>query len=110
MNTSVAELLSVTATSVEVKKHSLSFDLSDGRTIVAPVAWFPRLNHGTSAERQNWRLIGDGQGAHWPDLDEDISVEGLLLGRPSRESQESFRRWLQQRKSAKKSASTSRKK
>ena|SRR5437773_2051192 len=110
MNTSVAELLSVAATSVEVKRHTLSFDLSDGRKIVAPLAWFPRLNYGTPAERQNWRLIGDGQGAHWPDLDEDISVEGLLLGRPSRESQESFRRWLQQRKSSKKSASTSRKK
>ena len=110
MNTSVADLLSVTATSVEVKKHTLSFDLSDGRTIIAPLAWFPRLNHGTPAERHNWRLIGDGQGAHWPDLDEDISVEGLLLGRPSRESQESLRRWLQQRKTSKISASSSRRK
>jgi hypothetical protein len=101
MNTSVAELLSATAASVEVKKHTVSFDLSDGRTIAAPLAWFPRLDHGTAAERRNCRLIGDGQGAHWPDLDEDISVEGLLLGRPSRESQESFRRWLEQRKSQK---------
>ena len=110
MNTSVAELLSATTTSVEVKKHTLSFDLSDGRTIVAPLAWFPRLNHGTPAERRNWRLIGEGNGAHWPDLDEDISVEGLLLGRPSSESQASFRRWLEQRTSSKKGTSTSRRK
>ena len=102
MNTSAAELQSATATSVEVKEHTLSFDLSDGRTIVAPLAWFPRLNHGTPAERGNWRLIGEGQGAHWPELDEDISIEGLLLGRPSGESQASLARWLEQRKRAKK--------
>ncbi len=101
MNISVAELLSATATSVKVTDDTLEFDLSDGRTIAAPVAWFPRLNQGTPAERRNWRLIGQGIGVHWPDLDEDISVEGLLLGRPSGESQVSFRRWLEQRKNRK---------
>ena len=110
MNTSVAELLSATATSVEVTKHTLAFDLSDGRTIVAPLAWFPRLNHGTPSERRNWRLIGQGQGANWPDLDEDISVEGLLLGRPSTESQTSLRRWLDQRKQAKNGGGRARRK
>jgi hypothetical protein len=73
-------------------------DLADGRTITAPVAWFPRLANGSPAERANWRLIGRGDGIHWPDLDEDVSVEGLLAGRRSGESQESLRRWLQGRR------------
>ena len=72
-------------------------DLADGRTISVPLAWFPRLLHGRPEERQNWRLIGDGQGIHWPDLDEDISLENLLLGRPSGESQSSLKRWLEGR-------------
>jgi hypothetical protein len=72
-------------------------DLADGRTITAPLVWFPRLKHGTAAERANWRLIGAGEGIHWPQLDEDISVESLLAGRPSGETQDSLRRWLDQR-------------
>jgi len=59
-----------------------------------PLAWYPRLLHGTPAERDRWRLIGRGEGIHWPELDDDISVEGLLAGRPSGESQRSFARWL----------------
>ena len=59
-----------------------------------PIAWFPRLLHSTEKERNNWRLIGKGQGIHWEDIDEDISIEGLLAGKPSGESQESFRKWL----------------
>jgi hypothetical protein len=54
-------------------------DLADGRSISAPLAWYPRLDHGTAAERANWRLIGRGEGVHWPDLDEDISVDNLLV-------------------------------
>jgi Protein of unknown function (DUF2442) len=73
-------------------------DLADARTITVPLAWFPRLAHGTPAERANWRLIGGGVGIHWPDLDEDISVESLLAGRRSGETQASLRRWLQARK------------
>ena len=69
----------------------------DGRTISVPLAWYPRLLYGTPEERQNWRLIGRGVGIHWPDLDEDLSVEGLILGRPSNESPQSLQRWLQQR-------------
>ena len=79
---------------VTVTEDTLTVELSDGRTIAVPLAWYPRLIHATKKERGNWRLIGGGQGIHWPDLDEDISVEGLLAGRPSGESQESFRRWL----------------
>ncbi|MDE2704620.1 MAG: DUF2442 domain-containing protein [Gemmatimonadota bacterium] len=83
---------------VEVTDDTLMADLSDGRTISVPLAWYPRLVHATPAERRNWRFIGVGQGIHWPDLDEDISVEGLLAGRPSGESQESLKRWLEARK------------
>jgi hypothetical protein len=72
----------------------LTLELSDGRTLAVPVVWYPRLLHGTPAERGRWRLIGRGEGVHWPDLDEDVSVEGLLAGRPSAESQRSLARWL----------------
>ena len=85
------------ALDVQLTDDSLSVDLSDGRTISVPLAWYPRLMHGTHAERNNWRFIGNREGIHWPDLDEDISVENLLLGRPSGESQNSFKKWLEQR-------------
>ena len=83
---------------VSVTEHSLVVDLVDGRIISVPLGWYPRLAHGTPAERSRWRLIGDGEGIHWPDLDEDISVEGLLAGRRSGETQASLRRWLESRK------------
>jgi Protein of unknown function (DUF2442) len=85
------------AQNVSVGDDTLAVDLSDGRTISVPLAWFPRLLHGTPEERNNWRFIGDREGIHWPDLDEDISVENLLAGKPSAESQSSFKRWLQTR-------------
>ena len=97
MTISAVELDVPNAESVSVTEDSLSVDLSDGRTIAVPLAWFPRLLHATPEERKNWRLIGKGEGIHWNDIDEDISVEGLLAGRPSGESQESFRKWLNQR-------------
>lgn len=84
---------------VRVTEDTLSVDLSDGRTISVPLAWFPRLVHATPSERNNWRLIGKGHGIHWEDIDEDISVEGLLAGNPSSESQTSFKKWLNQRQS-----------
>ena len=87
------------AQSVTVKDDALVVDLADGRTITVPLAWFPRLAHGTPEECANWRLIGNGEGIHWPDLDEDISVESLLAGRRSGEAQESLRRWLESRES-----------
>jgi len=80
---------------VIVEDDALIVDLSDGRTISVPLAWYPRLLHGKTEERNNWRLIGDGEGMHWPDLDEDISVQNLLQGQPSGESQASFKQWLE---------------
>jgi hypothetical protein len=85
------------AQNVVVTDDALSIELVDGRTISAPLAWYPRLLHAEPEERDNWRLIGQGEGIHWPDLDEDISVENVLLGRPSGESQRSFKRWLEKR-------------
>ncbi len=85
------------AVSVAVTDEGLTVELSDGRTISAPVTWYPRLFHATPKERTNWRLIGKGEGIHWDDLDEDISVQNLLAGRHSGESQASLKRWLEQR-------------
>ena len=82
---------------VQVTKDSLVVQLKDGRTLTAPLTWYPRLLHSTQAERRNVRLMGAGEGLHWPDLDEDISVDGLLRGLPSGESQASFDRWLAKR-------------
>ncbi len=79
---------------VRVTADTLTVDLADGRTIAVPVEWYPRLAHGTPQELGNWRLIGRGAGIHWPDLDEDISLDNLLLGQPSGESQKSLQRWL----------------
>ena len=72
--------MTTAAQNVTTSDDALIVDLADGRTITVPLAWFPRLEHGTPAERANWRLIGRGAGVHWPDLDEDISIEGLLTG------------------------------
>jgi hypothetical protein len=82
---------------VQVTRDELRVVLTDGRTIAAPLAWYPRLLHGTPEERAEWRLIGRGSGIHWGALDEDISVEGLLAGNPSGESQESLANWLRAR-------------
>lgn len=97
MTTSPIEHFSPVAQAVHVSADTLSVDLADGRSIAVPLAWYPRLVHGTPAERSHWRLIGRGEGIHWPDLDEDISVENLLSGTPSGESQHSFKRWLESR-------------
>jgi hypothetical protein len=79
---------------VMVTDDMLSVDLTDGRTVAVPLIWFPRLAYGTREERANFRIAGAGYGIHWPDLDEDIGVEGLLLGKQSQESEASFARWL----------------
>ena len=83
---------------VTVTDDTLTAELSDGRTISVPLFWYPRLTNATPEERNNWRLIGTGQGIHWPDLDEDISVDGMLAGWPSRESQKSLQKWIDARK------------
>jgi len=88
----------VTVISVALAQDTLVAHLFDGRSISVPLAWYPRLWHGTESERANWRLIGRGEGIHWPELDEDISLEGLILGRPSNESQRSLQEWLDSRK------------
>ena len=85
------------AQTVKITVEELIVELGDGRIISVPLAWFPRLLHGTPEERANWRLIGDGEGIHWPELDEDIEVRHLLAGIPSQESQRSLQRWLQRR-------------
>lgn len=94
MATSRVEIDVPSATGVEVNDDTLIAQLSDGRTIAVPLAWYPRLLHGSEEERRNWRLIGGGQGIHWEDLDEDVSVENLLTGRRAGESPDSYRRWL----------------
>ncbi|MBI1901241.1 MAG: DUF2442 domain-containing protein [Planctomycetia bacterium] len=86
-----------TAVAIRVSRDTLSVDLADGRTISVPLAWYPKLAHGTRKERSRWRMIAKGSGIHWPDLDEDISVENLLAGKPSGESPRSLKNWLEKR-------------
>ena len=95
MTTSIVELAIPGAISVAATEDTLTAELTDGRTISVPLAWYPRLLHATPEERANWKLFADAQHIHWPDLDEDISVEGLLAGRPSMEGAGSFQRWLE---------------
>ena len=99
MSISAIEMEVPFAENVTVSDDTLRVDLSDGRSISAPLAWYPRLLRATPAERKRWRLIGRGLGIHWTDLDEDISVEGLLAGKRSGESQASFGNWLAARSS-----------
>jgi len=94
---SQTEIAIPNAQHVTVSDEALTVELEDGRTLSAPLGWYPRLAHSTPAERNRWRLIGQGIGIHWEDLDEDISIEGLLLGRRSGESQRSLQRWLEAR-------------
>src|SRR5712664_3568657 len=83
---------------VTVTDDTLSVDLEDGRSVSVPIGWYPRLAHGSAAERANLQISSVGYGVHWPDLDEDIGIEGLLLGKRSSESASSFERWLQHRR------------
>jgi hypothetical protein len=85
------------AVSVVITNEKLRVDLSDGRSIVVPLEWYPRLSNASPKERKNWRLLGDGYAIEWPDLDEHIGIEGLLAGRQSGESKKSFGRWLASR-------------
>lgn len=97
MTTSRVDIEIPDAVDVEITDEALTVELSDGRTISVPLVWYPRLLQATARERANWQFIGKGQGIHWDDLDEDISVEGLLAGRHSGESQTSFKGWLERR-------------
>ena len=97
MNTSVVEVEIPGAVDVEISGNILSVELTDGRTLSVPVDWYPRLAHATEKQRANWRIIGKGDGIHWMDIDEDISVEGLLAGIPYRKSRPSFKKWYEGR-------------
>ena len=93
MSTSAVAAEVPIAVNVKVTADALVVDLRDGRVVSVPVGWYPRLAAATSAERRRWELIGPGIGIHWPAIDEDISVEALLLGLGSNESVRSLRRW-----------------
>lgn len=97
MNSLAIDVDSVVIQHVMVTDDALIVDLTDGRTISVPLTWYPRLLYGRPEERNHWRLIGGGEGIHWPELDEDISVENILFGQPSGESQRSLRHWLETR-------------
>ncbi|MBI4670154.1 MAG: DUF2442 domain-containing protein [Chloroflexi bacterium] len=85
---------------VILRRDSFAVVLADGRALVVPVTWYPRLMHGTARERKNWRLLGNGYAIEWPELDEHVSVEGLLAGRRSTESSTSIKKWLLARRKA----------
>lgn len=97
MNSLTTEIQYARAEQVMVTDDALIVDMRDGRTISVPLAWYPRLQHGDKSERNHWQLIGGGTGIHWPELDEDISLENLLLGKPSGESLSSLKEWLMKR-------------
>ena len=97
MSISVVEMRMPEVSDVAVSEETLSVELSDGRTLSVPVGWYPRLAYATDEERTNWTIMDEGHGIHWRDLDEDVSLEGLLAGYASRESQASLRRWLEGR-------------
>jgi len=99
MTTSASEFVGPAATKVTVSDSTLDVELQDGRSLSVPISWYPRLEHATKSERDNWALIGSGIGIHWPDIDEDISVEALVAGTPSNESQASLAKWLDSRRS-----------
>ena len=98
MNISAPDFNLPKATGVSITPDTLTVELDDGRTLSVPLAWYPRLEHATAPEQNHWRLIAGGQGIAWPDIEEDISVESLIAGRPSRETQSSLQRWLDARK------------
>ena len=88
------------ANQITVTDEKLIVDLTDGRSLSIPLAWYPRLIHASLEERQNWQILGDGYAIEWVDLDEHIGIEGLLAGRQSGESQRSFECWLATRKTS----------
>ena len=98
MTTLVIDESSLRAVRAQLTDEALVVDLADGRSVSVPLVWYPRLVRASMKERQQFRLIGSGEGIHWELLDEDVSVEGIVAGRRSMESAESFRRWLKDRK------------
>ncbi len=85
MSSSVVETRPL-AQDVTVAENELSVSLRDGRTITVPLAWYPRLLHASQAQLANWEILGNGEGIRWPDVDEDLSIAGLLRGTPAVEA------------------------
>ena len=104
MSSSGVEIQEARARSVRVTEEALEVELVDGRTIIVPLVWYPRLWHGTPQERSNVEIFGDGAYIHWPALDEDLTVAGLLAGQRSEESPQSLRKWLASRKARRQKA------
>ena len=98
MSTSSVATETAAAKNVRVTDRELVVELRDGRVVSVPLAWYPRLAEGSPRERRRWELLGPGIGIHWPDLDEDISIDGLLQGLPSGESRASLNEWRSARK------------
>lgn len=98
MSSLAGEIREARARHVTMTDEALAVDLTDGRTIIVPLVWYPRLWDGTPEERNHFEIFGDGAYIHWPDLDEDLTVAGLLAGHRSAESPESLKRWLHARK------------
>ena len=101
MNSLTLEIEELRAVNVSLTEEALSLDLSDGRTVIVPLIWYPRLWYGTAAERNDFEITGDGTIIHWPALDEDLSVAGIAAGRRSGESQKSLKKWLEKRNASK---------
>jgi hypothetical protein len=97
MSSLMTEIEVSNAVEVKVDDKTLTVTLDDGRVLSLPISWYPRLYYGSQQERNNYRLIGNGEGIHWEDLDEDISIEGIIAGHHSQESQTSLDRWLKSR-------------
>jgi hypothetical protein len=97
MPSAMVLLAPVKAVRVQVSSDTLTVDLEDGRTISVPIGWYPRLAYAKPEERANVQIAGAGYGLYWPDLDEDVGVEGLLLGKKSTENAASLARWLERR-------------
>lgn len=97
-NSVLSSIEDIRATGVRVDDDTLTVDLEDGRSITAPIIWYPRLEHGNAKERSRYKIVGQGTAIHWPDLDEDLSVSSIILGRKSGESRQSFERWMAARR------------
>jgi hypothetical protein len=98
MSSLAVEIEEARARNIQVSEDALTVDLVDGLTIIVPLVWYPRLWYGTDQERSNYEIIGDGTLIHWPDVDEDLSVAGILAGRRSGESKQSLKKWLDRRR------------
>ncbi len=100
MSSLVTEIVIANASSVIMSQQTMGVELDDGRMVSIPLSWYPRLYHASEKERNNYRLIANGSGIHWEDLDEDISIESIIAGHRSQESQESLKKWLESRQPA----------